>query len=167
MSDSISWTFRCDERIYLQTFCLRLKELRNSLKVLEIYALLSIWYCYLHNFFPCSFHIILVVEELMVEVNSFDVRRGSLIIFLFLLNHKELYWLEIRDFHIEIIFVQLIIVMHRSSERTPVVIHSFFCSCRNAFLIILNTQQIKNSVVWALRSKATDLVCCYANYVRN
>ena len=72
-------------------FYLRLKELRNSLKVLEIYALLSIWYCYLHNFFPCSFHIILVVEELMVEVNSFDVRRGSLITFLFLLNHKELY----------------------------------------------------------------------------
>ena len=91
-----------------------IKALRNSLKFLEICALLSIWYCYLHNFFPCSFHIILVVDELTVEVNSFDVHRSSLIIFLFLLNHEELYWLEIRDFHIEILFMQLILVMHRS-----------------------------------------------------
>ena len=53
-----------------------IKALRNSLKFLEICALLSIWYCYSHNFFPCSFHKILIVEELMVEVNSFDVRMG-------------------------------------------------------------------------------------------
>ena len=131
---------------------------------IEICALLSIWYCYLHNFFPCSFHIILVVDELTVEVNSFDVCRSSLIMFLFLLNHEELYWLEIRGFHIEILFVQLILVV--IGLRTPVVVHVFFSSCRNAFLTILFTRQIKNSVVWALRSKVTDRVCCYANYVR-
>ena len=91
-----------------------IKALRNSLKFLEISALLLIWYSYLHNFFPSSFHIILIVEELMVEVNSSDVRRSSAIMFLFLFNHEELYWLEIREFHIEIIFVQLILVMHRS-----------------------------------------------------
>ena len=34
----------------------------------------------------------------MVEVNGFDVHRISLIIFLFLLNHEELYWIEIRGF---------------------------------------------------------------------
>ena len=90
------------------------KALRNSLKFLEICALLSIWYCYLHNFFPCSFHIILVVNELTVEVNSFDVHRSSLIKFLFLLNHEELYWLEIRDFHIKILFAHLLLVMHSS-----------------------------------------------------
>ena len=95
-------------------FKLFIKALRNSLKFLEICALLSIWYCYLHNFFPCSFHIILIVEELMVEVNSSDVRRSSLIIFLFLFNQEELYRLENRDFHIEIPFVQLILFMHRS-----------------------------------------------------
>ena len=126
-------------------FKLFIKALRNSLKFLEICALLSIWYCYLHNFFPCSFHIILIVEELMVEVNSSDVRRSSLIIFLFLFNHEELYWLEIRDFHIEILFVQLILVMHRSYNT--VVIHGFFGSYRNTFLTILHTPQIKNSVV--------------------
>ena len=111
LSDSIPWTFSCDERIYQQTF---IKGLRNSWKFLEICALLSAWYGYLHNFFPCSFHIIFIVEELMVEVRSFGFRRSSLIIFIFLLNHEELYWLEIRDFHIEIRFVQLILVMHRS-----------------------------------------------------
>ena len=85
------------------------EALRNSLKFSEICALLSIWYCYLHNFFKCSFHLNFIVEELMVEVNSFDVRRSSLIIFLFLFNHEERYWLEIRNFHIEILFVQLIL----------------------------------------------------------
>ena len=62
-------------------FKLFMKALRNSLKLSEICALLSVWYCYLHNFFPCSFHIILIVEELKVEVSSFEVRRSSLIIF--------------------------------------------------------------------------------------
>ena len=109
-----------------------IKALRNSLKFLEIRALLSIWYCYLHNFFPCSFHIILIVEKLMVEVNSFDVRRSYLIIFLFLLNHEELCWLEIWDFHIEILFVQLILVIHR-----------FFASCRNDFLTIYIHNKLK------------------------
>ena len=37
-------------------------------------------------FFLCSFRIILVSDEIMVEVNSFDVRRSFLIVFLFLLD---------------------------------------------------------------------------------
>ena len=82
-------------RAMKQFICkLFIKVLRNSLKFLEICALLSIWYCYLHNFFPCSLHIILIVEELMVEVNSFDVCRSSLIIFLFLLDHEKLYCID-------------------------------------------------------------------------
>ena len=32
-----------------------IKALRNSVKFSEIYALWSIWYCYLHKLFPCFF----------------------------------------------------------------------------------------------------------------
>ena len=102
------------------------------------------WYCYLYNFFPCSFHITLVVEELVVEVISFDVRWSSLIIFLFLLNHEELCWLEIGDFLIEMLLCSLslwCIVL-----KIPVVIHGFFSSWRKAFLAILFTKQIENIV---------------------
>ena len=91
-------------------FRLFIKAPRNSLKFQEIFALLSMWYCYLHNFFPWSFHIILVVEELVVEVISFDVHRSTLITFLFLLNQEELCWLKIGDF----LIVQLVLVMQRS-----------------------------------------------------
>ena len=62
-----------------------IKVLRILLKFLEICAVINM---------PCSLHIILIVEELMVEGNSFDVRRSSLIIFLFLLNHEKLYCID-------------------------------------------------------------------------
>ena len=84
-------------------FKLFTKERRNSLEFLGILSLLSMIYlfhvcccrngckslipiCYLHDFFLCSFHIILASDEVMVEVISFNVCRSFLIIFLFLLN---------------------------------------------------------------------------------
>ena len=36
--------------------------------------------CYLHDFLSCPFHIILVLDEVMVEVIGFDVHRSFLII---------------------------------------------------------------------------------------
>ena len=41
--------------------------------------------CYLH-YFPCSFHVILALNEVMAEVISFGIGRSFLIIFLFLSN---------------------------------------------------------------------------------
>ena len=84
-------------------FKLFTKEQRNSLEFLGILSLPLMIYvfhvcccrkgckslipiCYLHDLFLCSFRVILVSDEVMVEVISFDVCRSFLIIFLFLLN---------------------------------------------------------------------------------
>ena len=88
------------------------KERRNSLEFLAILSLLSMYIfhvrhcwkgckplitiCYLHDFFLCSFRILLALDEVVVEEISFDVRRSFLIVFLFLLNKNIL----IRKFEI-------------------------------------------------------------------
>ena len=58
-------------------------ERKNLSEFSEIFALLSMFFkfdhcwkgcksfiniCYLHDFFPCSFHVILALDEVMVEV---------------------------------------------------------------------------------------------------
>ena len=89
------------------------KEWRSSLEVSEIFALLLICFScliivgkavnllltfviYLHDYFPCYFLDILALDEVMVKVISFGVRRSFLIVFLFHLNlYEEVCWLKI------------------------------------------------------------------------
>ena len=125
----------------------------------EIFALLSIWYCFM--FF--SYHSGHGGNN--GWSNQFWSSQSSFIIFLFLLNHEEICWLEIGNFITEVLCVQLVLIMHRL--RIPAVIYSFFSSCRNALLTIIYTTNWKLCVVWPFRSKARDRVCCYANCVLN
>ena len=147
------------------TFKLFIKERRNSLEFSEILSLLSMIYvfhvcrywkgckslinnCYLHESF-CSFCIILVSDEVMVEVISFYACRSFLIIFLLLFKY-----LDQKPFLIEIFLCSFFLL--RIDLRMSAVIHGFFQLMRKPpFLTILYAwQNLKESVIWALLGKS-------------
>ena len=118
-------------------FKLFTKEQRNSLSLpLMIYvahvcccrkgckSLIPI--CYLHDFFLCSFHFILALDEVMVEVISFDVCRSFLIICLFFLDI-----LIKKSFLIQIFLCSLF--LSRIDLRMLAVIHGFLAHVETLF----------------------------------
>ena len=70
--------------------------------------------CYLHDFLPCSFHIILVLDEVMIEAIGFDVRKSFLVRFSVPFKCLMKNFVDKVSFIFEILFVQFVLVIHRS-----------------------------------------------------
>ena len=120
--------------------------------------------CCLHDFFPCTFHVILALDEVMVERISLGVCRsfvnGISVPFKYLMKNC---WLK--TFSDWDTFVQFVLVMHRSSITCCDTCFSKRI-WKHLFLTIIYAQQnLKWCMTWVLQSKSADWGRCCAKYV--